>query len=307
MIIDSHYHYYQLPPDDREAKEFVAWQLRMAERASGIKKSADDVMPAARDLTDDADCEKLVKRMDGCGIDLTAILVVDVLERGMSSEAVIEMNEACAEAAALHPGRTFAVAGVDPRRPDAPALFRHCIEKLNMKGLKWHPDEGFYPNSTEAYAVLKVANEFGVPLIVHCSSAPESRAKYCDPIYLDDIAMDFPNIDIIAAHMGYMGWRSWAALAQYKRRICGDMAMWDLMAVSKPHLFRRYLREILDIVGPQQILFGTDGPSFEPLVPSAQFLGIIKGLTLENPDGITFTEEEVTAILGGNAARIYQL
>jgi predicted TIM-barrel fold metal-dependent hydrolase len=119
--------------------------------------------------------------------------------------------------------------------------------------------------------------------------------------------MDFPDIDIIAAHMGYMGWREWAALAQYKRRICGDLAMWDLMAVSKPHLFRRYLREILDIVGPEQILFGSDGPSFEPLVSSRQWLGIIQGLTTEGTDGISFTKEEVTAILGGNAARIYRL
>jgi predicted TIM-barrel fold metal-dependent hydrolase len=307
MIIDAHYHYYQLPSDEKEAREFVAWQLRMAERTLGITKSVDEVMPAARDLTEDADCEKLIRRMDHCGIDVVALLVVDVLERGMSDEAVIEMNEACAAAAAKHPGRMIAIGSVDPRRPDAPALFRHCVEKLGMKGLKWHPEEGFYPHSKEAYAVLKVADEYGIPLIVHCSSAPEGRAKYSQPIFLDDIAIDFPHIDIVAAHMGYMGWREWAALAQFKGRICGDLAMWDLMAVSKPHLFRRYLREALDIVGMEQILFASDGPSFEPLVSTEHWLGIIRNLTTEGADGIRFTEEEVRAILGGNAARIFRL
>jgi len=307
MIVDAHYHYYQLPSDDREAREWVAWQLYMGERASGIQKSTDEAMPLARDLADDADCGKLIRRMDQCGIDVTCLLFVDVLERGMSDEAVIGMNEACAMAAAKHPGRTFAIASVDPRRPDAPALFRHCIEKLGMKGLKWHPEEGFHVNGKEAYAVLKVANEFGLPVIVHCAPATVGRIKYCEPILLDDIAMDFPDICIIAAHMGYMAWREWASIAQLKSRVCGDLAMWDLMAVSKPHLFRRYLREILDIVGPQQILFATDGPSFEPLVPARQWLQILMGLTTEGSDGIRFTEEEVRAILGENAARIFEL
>ncbi len=307
MIVDSHYHYYQLPSDDTQAREFVSWQLRMGERASGIRKSADEAMPLARDLTDDVGCDKLVARMDRCGIDVTALLVVDVLERGMSDEGVIEMNEACAKAAARHPGRTFPIASVDPRRPEAPALFRHCIEKLGMKGLKWHPEEGFYLNSKEAYGVLKVANEHGVPLIVHCAPATEGRARFCEPILLDDIAMDFPDMSIIAAHMGYISWREWAGLAQFKSNICGDLAMWDLMAVSKPHLFRRYLREVLDIVGAEQILFATDGPSFEPLVPTTQWLGIVRGLTTVGTDGIRFTEEEVRAILGENASRIFGL
>jgi predicted TIM-barrel fold metal-dependent hydrolase len=307
MVVDSHYHYYQLPSDDQKALEFVAWQLRMGERASGIRKSAQEAMPMARDLTDDVDCEKLVRRMDQYGIDVTALLVVDVLERGMSDEAVLGMNEECAKAAARHPGRTFPLASVDPRRPNAPALLRHCIEKLHMKGLKWHPEEGFYVNGEEAYRVLEVANEHCLPVIVHCAPATEGRAKYCQTIFLDDIAMDFPHIALIAAHMGYIGWREWVGLAQLKSNIYGDLAMWDLMAVGKPHLFRRYLREMLDIVGPDQILFATDGPSFEPLVPTSQWLGIVRDLTKEGADGIRFTEEEVKAILGGNAARIYKL
>lgn len=307
MIVDSHYHYYQLPSDEKKAREFVAWQLRTGEQASGIRKAVDVVMPLTRDLTADADCEKLIKRMDQCGIDVTVLVAVDVLERGMSDEAVIEMNSACAEAAAKHSDRTLAIASVDPRRTDAPALFRHCIEKLGMMGLKWQPQEGFYVNSKESYEVLKVLNEHGLPLMAHCAPAPHGRAKYCAPILLDDVAMDFPDIDIIAVHMGYMGWRDWAGLAQFKPRICGDLSMWDLMAVTKPHLFRRYLREALDIVGTKQILFGSDGPSFEPWVSIQQWLGTIKGLTTEGADGIKFTEEEVQAILGGNAERVFKL
>ena len=176
-----------------------------------------------------------------------------------------------------------------------------------MNGLKWHPDDGYYPNSPEAYAVLEVASELGVPLLTHCSPLPRSRAKYAMPIYLDDIALDFPNLEIIAAHMGHIWWHDWAALAQYKRNISGDLAMWQLMAVSKPVLFRRYLREILDILGPEQVIFASDGPVFEPLVSNREWVAIIKGLTTRGADGLSFTEEEVDAVLGGNAARIFRL
>jgi predicted TIM-barrel fold metal-dependent hydrolase len=306
LIVDVHYHFMRLPADENVARNMVEGLLRDGERA-GIKKSIDEVLPVYRDIVDDAECDKLVRRMDENGIDITAVIIVDNVDFGFDNERIMRINEYCARAAAKHPGHLISMAGIDPRRPDAPALFRRCIEEFNMKGLKWHPDNGYYPNSKEAYAVLEVANELGVPLLTHCSPLAGSRAKYAHPIHLDDIAFDFPDLDIIAAHMGNMWWREWAALAQYKKNICGDLAMWQLLAVSRPGLFRRYLREILDIVGPKQVLFSSDGPVFEPHVSNGQWVQIIKALSSENADGITFSDEEVNAILGGNAARVFKL
>ena len=306
MIIDVHYHFMRLPADEKVARDIVARLLLDAERA-GIKKSLDEVMPVYRDYMDDIECDKLVKRMDESGIDVTVINVVDNVNFGFDNERIMRINEYCAKAAAKHSGRIIALAGIDPRRPDAPALFRQCIEGFNMKGLKWHPDDGYYPNSEESYAVLEVVNELGVSLLTHCGPLPSSRAKYAHPIHLDDIALDFPNTDIIAAHMGDIWWRDWAALAKYKKNIYGDLAMWQLTAESRPNLFRRYLREILDIIGPDQVLFSTDGPVFEPHISNRRWVEIIKALSTESADGIKFSDEEVKAILGGNASRIFKL
>lgn len=242
-----HYHFMRFPADKKVTRDMVTGWLLDAERA-GIKKSLNEAMPVYRDYMNDIECDKLVKRMDESGIDITVINVVDNINFGFDNERIIRINGYCAKAAAKHPGRIIALASIDPRRSEAPALFRKCIEEFDMKGLKWHPDHGYYPNSEESYAVLEVANEFGVPLLTHCSPLPASRAKYAHPIHLDDIALDFPNINIIAAHMGNMWWRDWAALAQYKKNIYGDLAMWDMMAESRSSLFRRYLREILGIV-----------------------------------------------------------
>ena len=306
MIIDVHYHFIRLPADENRARNMVGGWLLDAERA-GIKKSLDEVMPIYRDYMDDIECDKLVKRMDESGIDITVINVVDNTNFGLDNERIMRINDNCSRAAAKHPGRIIALAGIDPRRPDAPALFRRCIEEFNMKGLKWHPDNGYYPNSEESYAVLEVANELGVPLLTHCGPLPSSRAKYAHPIHLDDIALDFRNVNIIAAHMGDIWWHDWAALAKHKKNICGDLAMWQLMAEGRPNLFRRYLREILDILGPEQVLFASDGPIFEAHVPNRRWVEIIKALSTERDDGINFSDEEVTAILGGNACRIFKL
>jgi len=296
----------RLPASESVARNIVSGLLLDAER-TGVKGSLEETLPAYRELMDDPECDKLVARMDESGIDVTAVCVVDNVDYGFDNERILRFNGYCAKAAAKHVGRLVSLAGIDPRRPDAPALLRKTIEELGMNGLKWHPDDGYYPNSPEAYAVLEVANELGVPLLTHCSPLPRSRAKYAMPIYLDDIALDFPNLEIIAAHMGHIWWHDWAALAQYKKNICGDLAMWQLTAVSKPALFRRYLREILDILGPEQVVFASDGPVFEPLISNREWVNIIKGLTTTGADGPSFTEEEVDAILGGNAARIFKL
>ena len=143
--------------------------------------------------------------------------------------------------------------------------------------------------------------------MTHCSPLAKSRAKYAHPIYLDDIALDFPNMDIIAAHMGNMWWRDWVALAYCKGNIHGDLAMWQLLAIAKPHLFRRYLREILDVVGCEQVLFSSDGPTFEPYVSNRCWVATVKALSADSTDGIKFTDQEVKAMLGGNAVRIFKL
>lgn len=308
MIVDVHYHYFgRFPTDEAIARRMVQGLLDDGERA-GMKKTVDEILPVFRDMVEDPEGDKLVRRMDEAGIDVTAICVVDNVEMGAADDRILTYNERCAAVAAKHPGRLISLAGIDPRRPEAPSMFRQCITDFGMKGLKWHPDNGYYPNSPEAYAVLKVAVEFGLPLLTHCSPLPHSRAKYAQPIHLDDVAVDFPELEIIAAHMGNGWWRDWAAIAQYKKTVSGDLAMWQFLPVNHPARFRSYLREITDLVGPDQVLFATDGPVFEGHVSNKAFVAAIKGLTTTGDEsGIVFTQEEVDAILGGNAARIFKL
>jgi predicted TIM-barrel fold metal-dependent hydrolase len=69
--------------------------------------------------------------------------------------------------------------------------------------------------------------------------------------------------------------------------------------------FRQILREIIDDVGVEQVLFASDAPAFEPLVSNRRWVDILSALSDDSSDGIKFTEKEVEAILGGNAAKIF--
>jgi predicted TIM-barrel fold metal-dependent hydrolase len=250
-------------------------------------------------------CDKLVKRMDDSGIDLTVINVVDNVDQETSNEEILRLNKDCSEASKRHPRRLIALAGIDPRRKDAPSLLRQCIEDYGMRGLKWHPDFGFYPNCKEAYEVLEVVNELDVPLLTHCG--PWRRVKYSHPMHLDDVAIDFPYINIIAAHLGNLLWRDWVAIARHRSNLFGDLSIWQFMARGQPILFSRYLREIIDLVGVNRLLFGTDGPVFEPHIPNKEWIELIKNLLTEDQDGVVFNQKEIDAILGGNAERIFKL
>ena len=306
MIVDIHYHFGIYQPLQETARTMAELLLPLHIRL-GIIKPVEEIAASYTDIFNDIDGDKLVQRMDEAGIDVSVLLNMDYVEGGMDDSVILYQHEECARIVARHPERFIAFAGIDPRRPGAPSLLRRCIEEFDMKGLKWHPDMGYYPNSKESYEVLKVLNEFELPLLTHCSPLGGTRAKYAQPIHLDDVAIDFPNINIVAAHSGMMWWHDWVALAQFQPRLSGDLAMWQCIAESKPKIFRRHLREILDVIGHEQILFASDGPFSEPYISNKRWVDMIKDLTVEDSDGIVFSQEEVDAILGGNAARILKI
>jgi len=135
---------------------------------------------------------------------------------------------------------------------------------------------------------------------------PGKGGTYAHPLLLDPLAADFPDLTVIAAHMGQYWWRDWAGLAYVQPHLYGDMAEWQTLAKRNLPLFRRELREVIDKAGCNKILFGTDGPIFDLAIPTGEYLQMLRSLPDGTADGILFTKEEIDAILGGNAQRIFK-
>ncbi len=307
MIIDVHYHLMR-----RINEKAVAGTVRHAVRAAqqmGKKVEPEAVIKKALETWEDPDGDRMIEAMDESGVDLTLICNVDNSANPiLTSELMQRGNKALGEVARRHEGRVMALAGVDPRRPEAPDMMKQSFEEFGVRGLKYHPDNGYDPGSPESYKVLEVVMENNGILLTHTGPLdPPARPKFSDPRLLSDLGVDFPELKIIAAHMGAVDWRPWAALAAFQPNLHGDLAMWDALAVGNYKLFCRELRDILDLAGPTKVLFGTDNPIFNTVNPTRDYIRLIKDLPEKAPGGITFTEEEANGILGGNAASMLGL
>jgi len=308
MIIDTHYH--MMPQLGSRASRSVArWPFLHAKKM-GLDIDFDKLAEEVKNTYADPTGERLIARMDAAGIDVTAFCAVDNSSlRRNTYEIVKDLNQRIAAIADQSPSRLMAFAGIDPRRPEALDLLEYCIDELGMKGLKIHPDHGYYPNSPEVYRMLEFLQEKGGILLTHTGPAapPDKAGKYTHPLLLDEVAVDFPDLVIIAAHMGQYWWREWAGSAYYQPNLYGDLAEWQILAKRNLTFFRRELRTIIDICGAEKILFGSDGPVFEPITPVKEWIETLKSLPGDSSDGIKFTTEEIDAILGGNAQRILKI
>ena len=245
--------------------------------------------------------------MDRAGIDMTVILIQDFgLALGEPKVSIEEQNQIYAEIQKKYPNRILAFAGVDPRRPIAEELIRKSFEDWNMSGLKFNSSSGFYPNSKEVYKLLDIAKEFKKPVLFHTGEmVTPLRSKFCDPIFLDDVCIDYPDLWIQAAHMGF-GWRhNLFHLGSCKPNLTVDIAGWQGSARDNYYEFCSTLRLCLDEFTSERVLFGTDNPYFRAILPDKKFVNLIKRLPTKAPEGIKFTQEEVDFILGGNAQRIF--
>jgi predicted TIM-barrel fold metal-dependent hydrolase len=307
MIIDVHYHL--MPAVNEETAARIARYAVRAAEIMGKSIALDAVIKKALETWADPTGEHLIGLMDEAGIDVTVICLVDNADiPGVTPESIQRANKILGDIASRYPHRIIPFAGVDPRRPEARDMLQQCFLEFGVKGLKYHPDHGYDPGGPESYKLLEILVAHKGILLTHTGPLPPpARCRFAEPALLADLAVDFPELPVIAAHMGAIDWRSWANLAAHQPNLYGDLAMWDAYAFGRYELFCRELRDILDYAGASKVLFGTDNPIFNTIEPTRNWIRLLKDLPSNAPKGISFTEAEIDAILGGNAASILGL
>lgn len=124
--------------------------------------------------------------------------------------------ELCADANALPDpsdgpkGRLIPFASINPYvSNDLAAELEHLVADLGFGGMKVYPVyQHHYPNEPRMYPLYAKAQEMGIPVLVHTGSSvfKGARIKYGDPLLLDDVAIDFPDLTILMAHSGRPFW-----------------------------------------------------------------------------------------------------
>jgi predicted TIM-barrel fold metal-dependent hydrolase len=310
MLIDAHYHLVAREWFPEGWWKTVVSMYINGMKALGMEMPPEMVMETMIPSLWDPEGEALINDMTTNGIDKTVILPMDYwLLYGENTVTLDKQLKAYSALQKKHPDKIIAFATADARRPNAIEIVERGIKDLGLKGVNFYPQTGFFINDPRTRRLLDKIYELGVPVTCHTGQQGPSpfRAKFGDPVHLDDIAVDYPNMMITAGHMAF-GWHEQLFYGfGLKYNVATDISAWQDVTKTNFRKFCTVLRQALDRLGKDRVLFGTDNPFVSALMPTKEYADLIKGLPQNAPEGITFTEDEVNAILGGNAARILGL
>ncbi len=223
----------------------------------------------------------LLKDMKDAG--LTGVLLLHIATKPSQMTNVNNFAAECQRENA------FCFGSVYPTVPEAlPELDR--IKELGLHGVKLHPDyQDFYVNDSAVFPVYAKIAELGLPVVFHAGRDPLCPDDpHCTPEMLAEIAKRFPDLTIIAAHLGGMKMTD-----EVERCLIGlenvylDTAFltWWLPAERIAPLIRRH--------GVERVFFATDYPWSTVECEEAHL----------RKAGLT--EEELRLVLGENAARFF--
>jgi predicted TIM-barrel fold metal-dependent hydrolase len=188
-------------------------------------------------------------------------------ERGMGIKRI--SNEEVAESAAEHADICIPFASIDPARGKMGVReARRLIKDFGVKGFKFHPIiQGFYPNDPDVYPLYEVIAEAGLPALFHTGQTGIGagmrgggglKLKYANPLYLDDVAADFPDMPIIMAHPSVPWQDEQLSVATHKPNTYIDLSGWS------PKYFEAKLVQYANTLLKNKVLFGSDNPVIQP-------------------------------------------
>jgi uncharacterized protein len=219
-------------------------------------KSADNRTPTVDDIAD---------RYRAAGM----AAVVFTVDAGTNTGHPPLSSAEIADRAAAHADVLIPFGSVDPLRGDAAIeQARTLVIDHGVRGFKFHPSlQGFAPDDPRFTPLWATLAELGVPALFHTgqngigAGLPGGRGlklRYSNPLLLDDIAADFPDLTVILAHPS-VPWQAEAiSMATHKANVYIDLSGWSP---------RYFPPELIKAAGGQlrhKVLFGSDYPLLTP-------------------------------------------
>jgi hypothetical protein len=266
------------------------WRMLKPEVRARMAKGRADFADLERLMNDP---DQVLRRMDEAGIARIGVInYVSPTLMGFTPE----VNPWVAELARHAPERLIPFGGVDPRGK-RPAEEVDRLRDLGVRAIKLHPPHqeiaaNAYRDGAKGLAdIYGRAEELGLPIMVHTGTSifPGARNVYADPMPLDDVGVDFPELVVILAHLG----RPLYAEASFflLRRHPGFHG--DVSGIP-PRGLLRYFPRLADVA--DKLLWGTDWPG--PMVPGMRE-------NLEEFLALELTEDVRRKLLQDNADRLF--
>ena len=291
QVIDAHVHLFSLPLFreylDRDPDANPRWRKAVEQGKWGRRGES---LP---DLEAGEMAEWYVRRMQDASV--SKAVVVSVLPDSQYTRDFV----------AAANGHVAALAYIDPRLPEAPAMLEREMA-AGFKGVKLLPVNRCYRLSDPACRpFFEKASELGAAITVHYGVTvdPTGDLRYADPTDLSPVARDFPDVPFVIAHFGAGYLHEALRLGYQCKNVCLDSSGTNNWMDYDPHGYT--LAQVFDralvALGPERVLFGTDSGT------SAPYRKWIKHQQLRTLEELGLGAHEIDLVVRGNAVRIFGL
>jgi predicted TIM-barrel fold metal-dependent hydrolase len=211
------------------------------------------------------DYEAMIEEYHEAGVGRSILLGWDA-ETNTGNPAV--PNDYVAEIRDEHPDFFVGFASVDPLKDDCVEEARRAVEDLDLSGFKFQQiAQGFDPSDPEHEELWNTIEDLGVPCVFHGGNStlgagsPGGRGlkiKHGNPMLLDDVAAEHPELQILIAHPAFPWEKEQLAICQQKGNVYMDLSGWIPKYIDDQVL--HYAGTILQ----DMVMFGTDYPMIHP-------------------------------------------
>ena len=240
--------------------------------------------------------EEMLGEYAECGVER---LVLFAWDAETASHRPRVPNEFVARIADRFPDRIIGFGSVDPHKESSVRDLEHAVVDLKLCGLKLHPQaQAFEPNDRAYYPIYAKCVELRIPITFHTGSTYWGagldgggglKLRLSNPMLLDDVAAESPELKLIMAHPGWPWQDEQLAIAMHKENVFIDLSGWS------PKYFHPLLVTYMAKMIPYKFLFGTDYPMLTP------------GRWLKDFETLPLNSEVKQMILRENAIRLLGL
>ena len=230
--------------------------------------------------------ETTVATMDDAGVSRSLISAWEAPGNSMIS------NDEVFEFVQQAPTRLIGVGSVDISKPmQAVKEIKRCVEVLGFKAIRVLPWLwGIPPTDRLFYPVYTACCDLGIPFCTQIGhTGPLMSSEVGRPIYLDQVALDFPELRIVAGHIGYPWTEEAVAVATKHQHVYIDTSAYTV---------KRYPQELMRYLikhGANKVMFGTNYPM------------ILPKKALDGIEELELGSDTLRLFLAGNAKKVFGL
>jgi predicted TIM-barrel fold metal-dependent hydrolase len=215
---------------------------------------------------------------------------------GLQAQAagIMVPNDAVAAFAREVGGQTVGFMSVDPTRHDAVAEIERCHGDLGLRGIKLGPIyQGTSPLNPSTLRVFSAAERLGLPVMIHQGAIFASAGRLVDasPLLLDDIAIAFPALRIVIAHLGHPWVYETVVVMRRHPHVYADTSA----IANRPTVLAAALSAAKEYGVLDKVLFGSDSPMVSAQSSAATLARVVAHMQRFALTPIT--DEELQAIL----------